>query len=203
MLHAGLTGGIGSGKSTVAAEFARLGAVVLDADDLVRELTGPGSSGAAAVERAFGPERATAGRGVDRAALAALVFGDDRARRRLEAILHPMVLALRRERLARIARERGPATVVVTEAALILEAGTRGDFDCLVVVTAPEAVRRARLAERGMDKDEVKRRMRTQWDDARKAAAADFVVDNGGDREATRRQVEAIWSRLQERLSRG
>jgi len=196
MVHAGLTGGIGSGKTAVAGMFAALGAVVVDADGLARDLTGPGSEAARAAEEALGPGLLRPDGSLDRAATARRVFGDEPARRRLEALLHPRIVALRRERLAQIRRERGEATVVVSEAALIFEAGTRAEFDCVVLVTAPAGVRLARLEARGMAREEARRRMAAQWEDARKLPLADFVVDNGGEAEATRVQVARIYGAL-------
>jgi len=203
MVHAGLTGGIGSGKTAVAGMFAALGAVVLDADDLARELTGPGSEAARAAEEALGPGLLSPDGALDRAAAARRVFGDGEARRRLEALLHPRIVALRRERLAEILEERGAGTVVVSEAALIFEAGTRAEFDCVVLVTAPAPVRLARLEARGMARAEAEGRMAAQWDDARKALLADYVVDNGGGTEATRAQVARVWDALCRRARGG
>ena len=200
MLHIGLTGGIGSGKSTVARLFGELGAVLLDADELVRDLLGPGQEAAAAVGASFGPGVLLPDGAVNRKALAALVFSDDQARRALEAILHPRILARRREILGEIRLRRGEQTVVVTEAALIFEAGTRGEFDEVVLVTAPEEVRRERLEAAGWDAQEVRRRMEAQWPDSRKLPLADHVVDNGGSPAATRAQAERLWRLFQEKL---
>lgn len=203
MVHAGLTGGIGSGKSAVAALFAGLGAVVLDADALARELTGPGSEAAAEVARALGPGLLTPEGALDRAAVARRVFGDEAARGVLEAELHPRIVALRRARLAVLAEGGSPDAVVVSEAALIFEAGTRAEFDCVVLVTAPEAVRLSRLEARGMARDEALRRMAAQWPDGRKVPLADFVVDNGGALDQTRSQVARVWDALRGRARRG
>ncbi|MGC8723785.1 MAG: dephospho-CoA kinase [Acidobacteriota bacterium] len=200
MLHIGLTGGIGSGKSTVAAIFGELGAVLLDADLLVRDLLGPGQEASAAVGAAFGPAVQAADGSVNRKALAALAFSDEQARRALEAILHPRILARRRELLDEIRGRLGEETVVVTEAALIFEAGTRGEFDEVVLVTAPEGIRRQRLEAAGWDAEEVRRRMEAQWPDSRKLPLADHVVDNGGSPAATRAQAERLWRLFQEKL---
>lgn len=203
MVHAGLTGGIGSGKSAVAGMFAALGAVVLDADGLGRELTGPGSEAARAVESALGPGLLTSDGSLDRAATAHRVFGDEEARRRLEALLHPRIVALRRGRLARLRGMLGDGAVVLSEAALIFEAGTRAEFDCVVLVTAPREVRLARLAARGLAREEAERRMAAQWEEARKVPLADYVVDNGGSLDATRAQAARIWDALVGRARRG
>ena len=197
MLHVGLTGGIGSGKSTVARLFGELGAAILDADLLVREMLGPGQEAARAVIEAFGASVALESGGVDRKALAGVVFRDPGARERLEAILHPRVIVRRRELLEEIRRERGRFAVVVTEAALIFEAGTEGEFDGVVLVTAPEAVRLGRLVQAGWDPDEARRRMAAQWQDERKRPLATWVIENGSDLQATRRQVEALWAEFE------
>ncbi len=200
MLHVGLTGGIGSGKSTVAALLREKGAETLDADRIVRRMLAPRGEAVEAVLEAFGEGMRGPKGGVDRRALAALVFEDPEARARLEAILHPRVVARRRALLEEIARRRGPRTVVVSEAALIFEAGTQGEFDATVLVTAPLEVRLKRLAQVGWDLEEARRRMAAQWDDERKAALADFVVDNGGDLDRTRAEVDRLWRELQSRL---
>ncbi len=197
MLHLGLTGGIGSGKSTVARMFAELGAVILDADEFVRHLLEPGQEGALAVRDAFGPEVMAADGSVDRKLLAAKVFGDEAARQRLEAILHPLVVKARRARVEKIMGERGPGAVVISEAALIFEAGTASEFDGVILVTAPVPIRTARLASAGWDGGDIGRRMAAQWPDEKKAGLADWVVDNGGSEDQTRAQVEALWSRFQ------
>lgn len=199
MLHLGLTGGIGSGKSTVASLFRELGAHTLDADAIARELTGPGGAACRAVADAFGPEALRADGAVDRPRLAARVFGNPEARGILERILHPRILHRRRELLEGIREARGEGAVVVTEAALIFEAGTVEEFDRVILVTAPLEVRRRRSLEAGWAPEEFEGRVASQWPDGRKAPLADFVVDNGGDLEGTRRQVEAIWREISRR----
>ena len=198
MLHVGLTGGIGSGKSTVARIFRDLGAVVLDADLLVREMLGPGQEAARAVIQAFGPSVGIQGGAVDRRVLASVVFRDPSAKARLEAILHPRVIQRRREILETIRAERGPSAVVVTEAALIFEAGTQGEFDGVLLVTAPVQVRLERLVQAGWDPEEVRRRMDAQWTDERKRPLATWVIENGGDPQEARRQAEALWPIFEE-----
>jgi len=202
MLHAGLTGGVGSGKSAAAAEFARLGAIVLDADAIARELLGAGSQAAAAVSEALGPAVLDPRGGVNRAALARLIFADEAARLKLDGILHPMIVARRRQILDGLRRSSPPGACVVTEAALIFEAGTRGEFDCVMLVVAPEPVRRARLAARGWAADEIEARIGSQWSDARKRPLADYVIENGGGFEELRAHVAEVWSALKERAKR-
>jgi dephospho-CoA kinase len=199
MIHVGLTGGIGSGKSSVARLFAGLGAETLDADRLVREMLLPGGEAVEEVASVFGEGVLAPEGGVDRKALAAKVFGDEAARRRLEGILHPRVLRRRREILRELEARRGTGVVVVTEAALIFEAGTEAEFDAVILVVAPEEVRRRRLLSAGWDDSDVTSRMAAQWSDAAKGARADWIIDNGGTGEETERQVRALWPVLEER----
>jgi dephospho-CoA kinase len=196
MLNLGLTGGIGSGKSTVARMFADLGAHVLDADELVREMLGPGGEAVDAVAEAFGQGVLHPEGPVDRKKLAQRVFGDEDARLRLEAILHPRVVAARRRQIQEKARRLGPDAVFLSEAALIFEANTWSEFDAIVLVTAPLEVRKARLTAAGWTPEEIERRMAAQWPDDKKAALADWVVDNGGTDAHTRAQVEVLWKRF-------
>jgi len=191
----GLTGGIASGKSTVAAMLAARGAAVVDADRLARALQEPGQPCFLAIVEAFGREMLGADGRLDRPRLAARVFGDAAARRRLEAIMHPAIRVATAEALAKAAA--AGFRVGVVEAALILEAGQRGEYDCLVVVTAPVEVQVARLrASRGLGEAEARQRIAAQWPAEAKAAAADFVIENGGERAATAAQVDAVWAAL-------
>jgi len=196
VLNLGLTGGIGSGKSTVARMFADLGAHVLDADELVREMLGPGGEAVDAVSEAFGQGVLHPEGSVDRKKLAQRVFGDEDARRRLEAILHPRVVAARRRQIHEKAPRMGPDSVFLSEAALIFEASTWPEFDAIVLVIAPVEVRKARLLAAGWTPEDIERRMAAQWPDGRKVALADWVVDNGGTDAHTRAQVEALWKRF-------
>jgi dephospho-CoA kinase len=197
MLNLGLTGGIGSGKSTVARMFAGLGAHVLDADELVREMLGPGGEAVTAVVETFGQGVLAPEGSVDRKRLAQRVFGDEDARKRLEAILHPRVVALRRERIKSLAASQSLGAVIISEAALLFEANTWPEFDAIILVTAPVEVRMARLLAAGWTPEDIERRMAAQWTDEKKAGLADWVVDNGGTEAHTRAQVEALWKRFQ------
>jgi dephospho-CoA kinase len=183
----------------VARLFAGLGAETLDADRLVREMLLPGGEAVEEVASVFGEGVLAPEGGVDRKALAAKVFGDEAARRRLEGILHPRVLRRRREILRELEARRGTGVVVVTEAALIFEAGTEAEFDAVILVVAPEEVRRRRLLSAGWDDSDVTSRMAAQWSDAAKGARADWIIDNGGTGEETERQVRALWPVLEER----
>ena len=211
MLSVGLTGNVGCGKSTVARLFEELGAARIDADGVVHELLAPGGGGVEAVLARF-PEARGAEGGVDRAALARRVFADAEARRELEELLHPLVVAENRRRLAGL-EERG-VELAVTEAALLLEAarsGTAGAdslsrFDALVVVVCDPEVQLeravARAMEAGASEEEAladfERRRAAQLPQAEKAEAADWVVDNSGSLAETRRQVSAVRAALLE-----
>ena len=202
MLHAGLTGGVGSGKSLAAAEFARLGAVVFDADEIARELLSKNGAAYHKVIEAFGDSVVGPGMEVDRKALAELVFKRPELRQKLDSLMHPMIVSMRR-RLLEETRLRSPDAVVVTEAALIFEAGTRGEFDCVILVVAPEAARRERLAARGWSEAEIESRIRSQWPDERKKPLADYVIENGGCPVELQSEVAKVWSALVMRPKRG
>lgn len=196
MLHVGLTGGIGSGKSAVAEMFAERGAVVLDSDRIVRELLKKGNAGYRETVKAFGKSILNSSGAIVKKRLAAIVFEDRDARKRLEKILHPLVVAKRREILEKLRKGRKKAGIVISEAALIFEAGTRGEFDRVVLVTAPEETRIKRLSAKGWTEEKVRERMRAQFSDDRKRPLADFVVDNGGTPARTENQVEKIYRAL-------
>lgn len=190
MLSVGLTGGIGAGKSTAAREFERLGAVVIDADDVARAVVEPGTPGLAAVVAEFGPGVLRADGSLDRPALARIVFGDDGARSRLEAITHPLVA----EESARRARAAGERAIVVHDVPLIVEKGLAGRYDVVVVVGASEEVRMARLiAQRGMTPEDARARIRAQADDGARRAVADVWLDNSGTEEDLREAVRRLW----------
>lgn len=196
MLHVGLTGGIGSGKSAVAGMFAERGAVVLDSDRIVGELLKKGNAGYRETVKAFGKKILGGNGSIVKKRLAAIVFNDKDARKKLEEILHPLVVSRRREILDKLRRGKMKDAVVISEAALIFEAGTRGEFDRVVLVTAPEEARIKRLAAKGWTEEKVRERMRAQLGDDKKARLADFVVDNGGARARTEKQVEKIYRAL-------
>lgn len=191
MLRVGLTGGIGAGKSTVTAELAALGAVVVDADRVAREVVEPGTAGLAQVVEAFGEDVLDAEGRLDRPALGRVVFGDDAARSRLNAILHPRIGA-RTAELAAAAPEDG---VVVHDVPLLVENGLAPTFALVVVVDAPEDVRVARLiGSRDLTEDDARARIRAQATDQARRAAADVWLDNAGDVEAVHEQVRALWA---------
>lgn len=195
-MQIGLTGGIGSGKTTAARRFAELGALVVDADAVAREVVEPGTEGLAAVVGAFGPGVLDPAGRLDRPALAAIVFDDADARARLNAVLHPLIRRRVAERIA-----AAPAgTVVVQDVPLLVETGQAGAFDLVVVVEAPEALREQRLvADRGMPAEQARARMAAQASDEQRRAVADVVLVNDGTPGDLRTQVDRLWT---ERVAR-
>jgi dephospho-CoA kinase len=185
----GLTGGIGSGKSTVAREFEARGVTVVDADALAHRLTAPDGAAIPAVRAAFGDEVVDASGALDRARMRAIAFGDASARRRLEAILHPMIRA-ETERLAQAA----PGRYVILMIPLLVESGDpRARCDRVLVVDCPEAEQIRRVMARShLARAEVEAIMASQASRAARLAAADDVVDNGGDPAGIGAQVDAL-----------
>ncbi|HEX2657483.1 MAG TPA: dephospho-CoA kinase [Polyangia bacterium] len=190
----GLTGGIGTGKSTVARILSARGIPVIDADELARAAVEPGQPALDDLRAAW-PDTITADGRLDRKALAAIVFADPRARQRLEGILHPRIVALAHQRAAALARAGHAAAFY--EASLLVETGRHGDLDGLVVVDAPEDVRIARVVARdGLTPEQVRARIAAQAPMSEKRRLADFVVENGGDVEALEAQVTALLAAL-------
>lgn len=198
----GLTGGIGSGKSTVARLFEKLGAVVIDADAIVHELQAPGSPVLAEIADAFGPGVLDASGALDREALAAIVFRDPEARERLGAIVHPKVGVEFARRIALARQARVP--LVVCDIPLLFEGRRAGrgtasvvPFDATVVVWAPEELQIERqIAREGYDRDEALRRVRAQMPLDDKRALADHVVENAGSLEDLERRVREVHAAL-------
>lgn len=190
MLRIGLTGGIGSGKSTVSALLVERGAVLVDADVLAREVVAPGTPGLAAVVEAFGEGVLTPDGELDRPALAAVVFADPAQRARLDAVVHPLVRARAAELVARAPQD----AVVVQDVPLLVETGQAGSYDLVVVVQAPLALRLERLVQRGMTEDDARARIAGQATDEQRAAVADVLLHNDGTREELAAQVEAFWA---------
>jgi dephospho-CoA kinase len=200
-----VTGGIGSGKSTVTARFAERGCPVIDADRVAREVVEPGEPALAELAERFGDDMIRSDGSLDRAALASIVFVDDEARADLERITHPRVAARMAERIAELNAEPGsrPHRVVVVDHPLLVETTQAGRFDAVVVVLAPVAVRLQRLAdERGMDPEDVRARMAAQATDAERRAVATHVVDNSGDLASLLAQVDRIHADLLVRSER-
>ena len=196
MLRIGLTGGIGSGKSEVSRLLAEHGAVVIDADVLAREVVEPGTPGLAEVVEAFGAGVLADDGSLDRAALGARVFGDDAARRRLEAIIHPRV----RARAAEIEAAADPDAIVVHDIPLLVETGQGDAFDGVIVVDVPVEVQIERLvSEREMSANEAQGRISAQASRQQRAGAADWIVDNTGSLADLRSAVARVWKELSDR----
>lgn len=190
MTRVGLTGGIGSGKSTVAARLGVLGAVVVDADAVAREVVAPGTPGLAEIGARFGPDVIAADGSLDRAGLAAVVFDDAQARRDLEAITHPRI----RARSAELMASAPPGSVVVHDIPLLVEMGLAPDYDLVVVVDVPAAERVRRLVElRGMSEEAARARVAAQATDAQRAKVADVLLDNSGTLAELHRAVDHLW----------
>lgn len=201
MLLVGLTGGIGSGKSTVAGMLEERGAVVLDADALARAVVEPGTPGHDLVVERFGANILAPGGDIDREALASIVFADPAARRDLEAIVHPEVRRLFAEECERYAESNA---VVVFSAPLLVETGMHTAFQVLVVVSASVETQIERLMrDRAMGEEQIRARIDAQLPLEDKAAVADVLIDNEGPREDLERQVDLIWSDLAERATAG
>ncbi len=190
MLRVGLTGGIASGKSSVAARLRDRGAVLIDSDVLAREVVAPGTDGLAAVVDRFGAQVLDADGALDRPALGRTVFGDAAARADLEAIIHPRVLDRTRELMAAAA----PDAVVVHDIPLLVELDRGGEYHLVVVVAAAESVRHARLVrDRGMSDEDASRRIAAQADDDARRRAADVWLANEAGREHLADAVDRLW----------
>lgn len=199
MLLVGLTGGIGSGKSTVARMLEQRGAVVFDADVLARAVVEPGTPGHAAVIERFGANVLAPGGELDREALASIVFADPAARRDLEAIVHPEVRRLFAEGCEAY---RDTDRVVVFSAPLLVETGMHTAFQVLVLVATPVETQIERLLrDRAMSEQQVRARIDAQAPLEKKAAVADVIVDNEGDLGELEAQVDSLWDELRTRAA--
>ncbi len=192
-MRVGLTGGVASGKSTVSAMLADLGAVIVDADILAREVVARGTDGLAEVVAEFGPEVLTTDGALDRSALGALVFADADRRRALEAIIHPRV----RARAAEIEAAAPADSVVVHDIPLLAETGQADSFDAVIVVDVPTEVQLDRMVRlRGMSAEDAQARIDAQASREDRLAVATYVVDNTGTLEQLRRRVAEVYAAL-------
>ena len=192
-MRVGLTGGVASGKSTVAAMLAGLGAVVIDADAIAREVVARGTPGLDAVVAEFGPELLTPEGDLDRPAMGRLVFGDEAARRRLEAIVHPLVF----ERYAELESSAPAGALVVHDIPLLAESGRGDDFDAVIVVDVPRDLQVERmLRDRGWTLEDAESRIAAQATRERRLAVATHVIENTGTLEDLRARVEAVHAEL-------
>jgi dephospho-CoA kinase len=197
MLRVGLTGGIASGKTTVAGMFADLGCHVIDADAIVHELFRPGHPVQRAVVEAFGPRVAAMDGSINRPVLGEIVFNDARARELLNCLVHPAVIQYQKDWLNAL-EAREPDAIGIVEAALMIEVGTYKNYDKLIVVSCSLEEQRRRLRERsGLSEDQIEARIAAQMAMAEKIKFADYVVDNSGTLEETRQQVAKIYPLLQ------
>jgi dephospho-CoA kinase len=192
----GLTGGIASGKSTVSAQLADLGCVVIDADRLAREVVAPGEPAWRAIVETYGPEVLREDQSLDRARLGAIVFADPVRRRALEAITHPAIQARRQARLAELAA-RGFDGLVIQDTPLLIEVGGAAQVDRVVVVYVTPAVQLARLmAREGLPEAEARRRIESQMPLVDKVRRAHYVIDNSDHPDETAAQVRAVHAAL-------
>lgn len=192
-MRVGLTGGVASGKSAVSAILRELGAVVVDADALAREVVGPGTPGLADVVAAFGPEVLGSDGVLDRARLGALVFADAERRTALEAIVHPLV----RARAAELEASAPPGAVVVHDIPLLVETGQAAAFDAVLVVDVPVEVQVTRaVRDRGWSEEEARSRIAAQAARDERLAAATYVIDNAGTTEDLRQRVAEVFAQL-------
>lgn len=198
VLRVGLTGGIGSGKSEVSRRLESLGAVLVDADVIAREVVEPGTPGLAAVADAFGEDILLPDGSLDRERLGSIVFADAERRERLNAIVHPLV----GERMRQVAEDAPPGAVVVYDVPLLAENDLAGEYDLVVVVDAPVEERIHRLTTlRGMTEEAARDRIAAQATPERRRAIADRVIDNSGTLEALSAQVDALWADLTRRAA--
>jgi dephospho-CoA kinase len=196
----GLTGGIASGKSVVAARLAEHGAVVVDADQVAREVVERGTPALARIAEEFGDGVIASDGSLDRAALGALIFSSPEKRAALNAITHPAV-GIRSHELFAAAAAADPDAIVVYDVPLLIEAGRTDEFDLIVVVNASTETRLNRMVElRGMTRDEAMHRINSQATNTERLAVADVVIDSNGTVEQTLEQADALWAKLSARV---
>ena len=198
MLKVALTGGIGSGKSVVADMLEEYGAVIIDSDQLAREVIERGSAGYEAVLAEFGDRILTDGE-IDRTKLAEIVFADEALRKKLEGIIHPLVREAAESLIARLPSD----SVVINQIPLLVETNGAKRFDYVITVSASEENRRARLLERGLKDYEITKRMQAQVDDAAREGIANYVLRNDGSFDELQRAVESLWSQTLKPLAQG
>lgn len=192
MIRVGLTGGIGSGKSTVARLLAEQGALVIDADQIAREVVKPGEPALTEIIERFGPEVVASDGSLDRGALAAIVFADTAALSDLNAITHPRIA----QRTAELMEQAADDAVVVYDVPLMVENNATDEWDAVIVVEADHQVRVHRLIERGLSPEDIEARMSRQASDEERRAVADVLIVNSGDLDDLRDQVTRSWNSL-------
>ena len=191
-MYLGLSGGIGSGKSTVSKILSDLGAVVIDADVIAKEVLLPGTSGFESAVSTFGSTILDNEGTIDRKRLAKLVFENPKELAKLEAIVHPAVVA----RVTEIRNSLPESAVVVYDTPLMFEKQLQGQFDKVLMVVSDKELRRTRLLERGLELGDIEARMANQATDEQRVAIADFVIENNGSLEQLREQVAKVWHQI-------
>lgn len=194
-LCVGLTGGIGSGKSTVSAALKKRGAYVVDADAIAREVVAPGSSGLVAVAEQFGPGILNADGSLNRQELAARAFATPKGKAALDAITHPLISERTKARF----ESAPPDAIVVHDVALLTELGLAPNYDFVVVVDCPDELRVERLVGRGLTEEDARRRITHQATREQRLAIADYLIDNSGDLQNLASEVDRVWQALTKR----
>ena len=202
MLRVGLTGGIGSGKSAVSERLAARGAVIIDADKAARAVVEPGTPGLARVAETFGPGVLREDGSLDRPKLAEIVFADEAARTKLNAIVHPLVHDYMRAAEQAAVAAAGDNAVIIHDVPLLAEGGRGSEFDLVIVVDVPPEIQVERLAARGMPEEQARARMAAQATREQRLAVADIVIDNSGTLADLDRRVSEVWTELQARAER-
>jgi dephospho-CoA kinase len=197
LIKVGLTGGIAAGKSTVAARWRRVGAAVIDTDELAHEALTPATPTYAAIVKTFGKQVLNADMTISRKALGEIVFADEQKRLALNRIVHPAVAEMWHQSLAELERG-GQAEVAIAMIPLLYEVGVEGEFDCVVAVACSEQTQFARLAAKGLSESQASARIRAQWPLQKKMDRADYVIWNDGSREVLDQQADVVWATIKE-----
>ncbi len=202
ILRVGLTGGIASGKSTIAKIFGELGCAVFDADAIVAQLYRPGAAGHEAIVRAYGREILLPNGEIDRPRLAATAFVSAEGAQKLNALIHPLVIAEEAQMMRKVeASTPAEGMIAIVEATLLLESGGRQRYDRIVVVDVDPVVQIDRAVRRGMSRDDVARRIANQMSRAERLRNADYVVDNSGDLANAKRETTRVYELLRRDLA--
>lgn len=191
-MYLGLTGGIGSGKSTAARMFADLGAIVIDADAIAKEVLEPGQVGFESVVNNFGEEILDSSGNIDRVVLAGKVFGDTTKLKELEEIVHPAVAT----KVAQIRESLPAGAIIIYDTPLLIEKSLQQQFDQVIVVLAPEALRTQRLLARGLAQNDIIARMSNQATDEQRREIANYVIDNSSSLVELREEVQKVWTQI-------
>ena len=191
-MYLGLTGGIGSGKSTAARMFADLGAIVIDADAIAKEVLEPGQVGYESVVNNFGEEILDSSGNIDRVILAGKVFGDTTKLKELEEIVHPAVAT----KVAQIRESLPAGSIIIYDTPLLIEKSLQQQFDQVIVVLAPEGLRTQRLLARGLAQNDIIARMSNQATDEQRREIANYIIDNSSSLVELREEVQKVWTQI-------